>query len=347
VSRLERATAPRPVRWEMVAERRRVLVTGASGFVGWRTCGVLAGSGYVVRAVVRGGREVPPGVERVQLDSLNDRVGLIHATEGVHAVVHLAALTHSPTAAREEYWRTNVDGSHALLEAAVTGGVRRFVFLSSVKAVSEQSDAVLTEETPPRPRDAYGESKLVAERLVLEKNGAGGLETTVLRIPMAYGPGMKGNILTLFRLIEAGVPLPVGSVRNRRSIVYVDNVAFALAELLFSQATPGEVFFCADPRSLSTAELVREIALALGRRARVVPAPVHLLKIASRLADRMGSAVRSRLGSAALDRLVGSLEVDTAKLSRIGFTPPFTTPEGMKAAARWYLSRGSSSSTPD
>jgi nucleoside-diphosphate-sugar epimerase len=316
-----------------------VLVTGATGFIGRHLCRALAADGARVRALVRDpAAPLDPGVEAAPVAGLHDRDGLRRAAAGCGAVVHLAARVHvmHDTAADPlaEFRRVNVEGTETLLDAAWEEGVRRFVYASSVKAVGERSGAPWTEEVEPAPVDPYGISKLEAERLVRARAVERGMHAPVLRFPLVYGPGVGANMLQLFRLVDRGVPLPLGAVRNRRSLAYVGNVAAAVQAVLATPAAAHETFFVADGPALSTPELVRAIAAALGRPARLVPVPPALLRVMGRAGDALG--VRA-MSSDVVQRLLDSLALDPSKLARVtGRRPPFTPARGLEATAAWY-----------
>jgi len=323
-----------------VAERT-VLVTGAGGFLGRHLVPRLRAAGWRVRGLARPGRELPDGVEPAPAAGLDDTAALARAVAGVDAVVHLAARVHvmrdraaDPLA---EFRRVNVEGTRALLDAAIAAGARAFVFASSAKAMGEWTTAPWTEETEPRPADPYGVSKLEAERLVLERTAGTGTAGTVLRLPLIYGPGVRANMLKLFDSVWRGVPLPFRGIDNRRTLLFSGNAAAAIEAVLGSPAAAGQTFFVSDGRSVSTPGLVRMIGAALGRPARLVPLPLGLLKIAARAGDVLARAVPFPLTTAAVARLTGSLEVDSSRLTRVtGFVPPYTMEQGLAETAAWY-----------
>lgn len=322
-----------------------VLVTGATGFLGGHLCAALLARGVAVRGLVRGaGARLPPGAVPVQARGLDDVAGLSAAVRGVQGVVHLAAHVHRPAAGGDDaaFHRVNVEGTRTLLREAITAGVRDFVFASSVKAVGERSEAPWDESTPAVPLDAYGRTKLEAEAIVRSLAEEQGLHAPILRLPLVYGPGMKGNALRLFRLVDRGFPLPLGSVRNRRSLLFSGNLAAALLATLESPSGSG-TFFVSDAERPSTPELVTAIARAFGRPARLLPVPVGLLRAAGRGGDLLARALPFPLTTEAVDRLVESLEVDTGRLTRCtGFTPPYALADGLRLTADWYTSRPAS-----
>jgi UDP-N-acetyl-alpha-D-quinovosamine dehydrogenase len=316
-----------------------ILVTGASGFLGQHVCSALLAEGVAVRGLVRrpDGR-LPPGVIPQLARGLDDLPALRQAIAGVEGVIHLAARVHmarspSDTAAFRE---VNVEGTRSLLEASVATGVRDFVFVSTVKVMGETSDEPWTESTPPAPADAYGATKLEAERLVREVASRHGLHAPILRPPMVYGPGMRANALRLFQAIDRGLPLPLGGIRNRRSLLYVGNMTAALRATLTTEAG-NDTFFVSDSQNISTSELVTAVARALGRPSRLVTVPVFLLRAAGLVGDLLARVRPIPVTSAAIDRLVGSLAVDSSKLARAtGYSPPFSVAEGLRITADWY-----------
>lgn len=260
----------------------RVAVTGASGFIGSALCPLLASAGHE-----------------------------IVARENAQAIVHLAGIAHRH-AVPEEIRRVNVDLALRIGREAADVGAH-MVFMSSVKVHGERSTTPLTERSPIEPQDRYGESKAQAERGLGE---IAGLKLTVLRPPLVYGPGVRANFLALVRALARGWPLPLASLENRRSLVFVGNLADAVRRCLESPASAGKAYLVSDGEALSTAQLCREIADALGRPARLLPFPAALLP----------------------RKLAGSLEVDDAAIrAELGWKPPHARREGLRATAAWYL----------
>lgn len=318
---------------------KRVLITGATGFVGSTLCEVLARAGYTVRAAVRSERTAssPMVAERVVVGEIGASTDWDCALDDVAVVVHAAArahvLTDSPANAAL-CMETNGRGTEQLARAAARAGVRRLVYLSSVK-VNGESAALCEPYTSldtPRPADAYGISKLAGERHLLEIAGRTSLEATIVRPPLVYGPLVRANFLRLLRWVERGVPLPLGSIDNCRSLVSVWNLTNLIAQLLEHPAAPGRTWMVSDGEDISTPALIRRMAHAFRRKSRLLPVPVSLLRAA-------GSAIGWR---AEIDRLCGSLVVDIALTRRdLGWSPPVSLDEGLARTVMWYRSPGS------
>jgi nucleoside-diphosphate-sugar epimerase len=262
------------------------------------------------------------------------------ALRGVFAVVHLAGYAHlraeSSAAARSKLHRVNVEGTRSLLDAAVRCGVRRFVQVSSVAAVTGGADQIISEETAARPVSEYGKSKLAADRIVSERCQEAGIEYAILRPPMIYGPGMKGNPLRLFNLVNRGIPLPLAGVRNQRTLLYVGNFVDAVKSLLSGALFQNGSYLAGDSESVSTPELIRAVANALGVRPRLVAVPESFLRLGARLGDALGG--RGFLPtSAQVEQLLGSLVLDSSRLTRAtGFRQRFSMADGIGLTAAWY-----------
>ena len=296
----------------------RVLITGASGFIGQRLAGALAEGGWSVRAAMRDPGAVNlAGVETVVLPDLSRPVDWGPLLEGITHIVHLAGLAHSPgVLADAVYDRINADAAGELAQAA--NGVERFVLMSSVRAQAGLSaDHTITEEDDPEPTDAYGRSKLVAERLV----AASGTAFSILRPVVVYGPGVKGNIANLATLARTPMPLPFGALDNRRSLLAIDNLISAIALSLVSERALGETFLVADRDPITVADLVTAMRDGLGR-------PPHLMKVPAGAVRRIMASFGKE---ADWERISGSFVVDTEKLRGIGWDPAVSTYDGIKA----------------
>jgi nucleoside-diphosphate-sugar epimerase len=311
----------------------RVLVTGATGFVGRTLCDHLAHHGHEVRRAVRAARgtSAPDAVATVVVGDVGPSTDWSAALAGVDAVVHLAARVHmledTAADALAEYRRINVEGTRSLAAAARRAGVRRLLFLSSAKVHGERSVRPFTEMDAPRPEDAYAVSKLEAEEALKQTLAGGQTQWTILRPPLVYGPAVGANFLRLVRAVARGVPLPLAAIDNRRSLVYVGNLVHAIRTCLEQEGAGGRTWLVSDAEDLSTPELVRRLARALGSPARLVPAPVWALRLAGALSGK----------TAAVNRLVDSLQVDPAAIRiALRWAPPCSVDQGLLETARWF-----------
>lgn len=308
-----------------------ILLTGASGFIGTALSRALVARGHWVRAVVKGAGAPSadtPGLHRVTVGDIAGEIDRRALLEGIDVVVHLAAVAHRAAADAHEIRRVNVEGTARLADAA-SESVRRFVFLSSVKVHGEDSgDGAYTETGPTRPEDAYGRSKLEAERVLADLAARSGMELALVRPPLVYGPGVKANFLRLLRWIDSGLPLPFAGVSNRRSLVYLGNLVDAVARCVEHPRALGP-FLVSDAEIVSTAQLVSRAARALERPARLVRVPLGVLRLAGAITGR-GEEIR---------RLTGNLVVDTSKArSVLDWRPPYSLDEGLAETARWFRS---------
>jgi len=308
-----------------------VVVTGASGFVGSSLTACLLASGFRVRAAVRSvaPAELPDcsGMERAIVGDINANTSWSSALADADSVIHCAARAHvmreNAVRALDAYRMVNVDGTRRLAEQAAAAGVRRLVYLSSIKVNGEQTApwAPFSSSDVPAPEDAYGISKWEAEQALWEISARTGLEVVVVRPPLVYGPGVKGNLARLLRLVHSGAPLPLGSVQNRRSLIGLDNLVDLLVRCVDHPAAAGNTFLASDGEDLSTPDLLRHMAAVMGRSARLLPVPVPLLRLA-------GSALGKR---AEIDRLVGSLQIDSSHTRQVlGWTPRVSVQAGIR-----------------
>jgi UDP-4-keto-D-QuiNAc 4-reductase len=312
----------------------RVLVTGASGFVGRALCGTLAHSGYTVRAAVRRAEQAPADVaEVVAVGEISATTDWERALAGVDFVIHAAARAHvlndSDSNARQ-YIASNVEGTTRLAQVAAASAVRRFVFLSSIKVNGEESEGrPYRADDRPNPQGMYASSKLQAEQALHAIGAAGAMQTVIVRPPLVYGPGVRANFLNLLRWVDRGLPLPLASVRNRRSLVSIWNLCSLLGEVLQSGAAPGGTWLVCDAEAMSTPDLIRRIARAMGRSPRLLPVPVSVLRRLGALIGRQGEVAR----------LCGSLVVDaSATRELLRWSPPMSVDEALSRTVGWYLS---------
>jgi nucleoside-diphosphate-sugar epimerase len=305
----------------------KILVTGGTGFVGRTAVPTLQAAGHAVRLALRESSAAAP-VESVLVGDLGPGTDWGRALEGIDAVVHLAARVHvmrDHAGSAEEFKRTNADGTLRLARAAADAGARRFVFVSTIKVNGELTTTrPFRADDEPHPCDDYGQSKLAAELGLREIPG---IEPVIIRPPLVHGPGAKGNLARFCRLAQAGLPVPFGAIDNRRDLVGVANLANLIERCVWHTAAKGEVFLAADGEPLSTPELFRTIAEALGRPARMIHMPVALMR-----------AVARPLGfGAEFDRLTQSLEIDAAKTRELlDWRPPDTARDGIITMARAF-----------
>ena len=307
------------------------LVTGSSGFVGRALVAELRRRGWSVRGAVR--RRTPQDADRevIEVGELSGLTDWSAALGEVDTVFHLAARVHQVGEREAEgetaHRRVNVDGTAALARAAVAAGARRLVFVSSVKVMGEVSPQRPFEESdPPQPRDAYGRSKLDAERAL--EALAGRIEVSVVRPPLVYGPGVRANFLSLLRLAASGWPLPLGAARAGRSMVFMDNLVDALIACASTSHGAPATYFVSDGRDVSVAELVRLLRAELGRPPRLWALPAGLVETAARVLGRADAA----------QRLFAPLQVNIGRIGReLGWKPPVSLEEGLRATVRWFL----------
>lgn len=315
---------------------KKVLVTGASGFVGQAVCSALLSRGVTVLAAARSELQPVPGQGTVKLSEMSGDTDWSRVLQGVDGIVHLAARVHvmRDTAADPlaEFRRANVDATRRLAEQAAEAGVKRLVFVSTIKVNGEETapGRPFRESDPPAVTDSYGRSKLEAEQALAEVSARTGLQTVVVRPPLVYGPGVKGNFLSLLQACRRRLPLPLAGIDNRRSLIYLGNLVDALLRCLDHPAAAGQTYLVRDGEDLSTPELARRLSAALGVRPRLWPAPLGLMRFTAGLLGRGG----------AVDRLTGSLQVDDAAIrSELGWIAPFTVDQGLALTARWALAR--------
>lgn len=315
--------------------RARVLVTGASGFIGRTLCSTLGYEGYSVRAVQRkaSGFQQPGKIEYIAVGDIGPSTQWDAALSGIDSVVHLAARVHVMREEEEDplnlYRQINTVGTERLARAAARAGVRRLVYVSTIKVNGESTgDSPFRATDIPQPSDPYAISKWEAERALHRVAQETGLEVVIVRPPLVYGPDVRGNFLALLRIVKQGIPLPLASIRNARSLVGRDNLVDLLVRCVVHPAARGQTFLVSDGAALSTPELIRKLAVAMGKRARLLPFPTSLLKGAATLAGRQ----------ALCERLCGSLVVDIAHTTeRLGWQPPVGVDSGLRLTAQWYL----------
>jgi nucleoside-diphosphate-sugar epimerase len=313
----------------------RILITGATGFVGRAVCPVLASAGHHVRAAVRNAEAQVAGVtENVVIPDIGPDTDWQKALAGVEGIVHLAARVHqmgeTGEAAALAHLRVNTGGTDHLAQAAAKAGVRRFLFMSSIKVNGEATpDHPFRETDTPQPDDPYGAAKWEAEKALTVIAQSMGLETVILRPPLVYGTGATGNMRRLLRLCASGLPLPLGCAANRRSLIGLSNLADAVATALFHPKAAGRTYLVRDDEDLSVADLIRRLRRAMGMSPRLIPIPTALLRTGLKAVGRGEMAAR----------LLDTLTLDDAQIRKdLAWKPPKPVDAELTAMSDWYLS---------
>lgn len=309
-----------------------ILVTGATGFVGNALVNRLAKDlpeNQVVAAVRKTNESWPMNVRAIRVGDLLPTADWCLALHGVSSVVHCAARVHvmqeHTTDPLSAYRQVNVDGTLCLARQAAQAGVRRFVFVSSIKVNGESTrpGEPFTADTEPAPLDPYGVSKLEAEIGLSDIAYQTGMELVIVRPPLVYGPGVKANFASMMRWVARGIPLPLGSIHNRRSMVALDNLIDLLVTCIGHPNAAGKVFLVSDNEDVSTTELLRRVAMAMDKPSRLISFPEGLLQFVATLLGKRGM----------VQRLCGSLQVDITKTCHLlDWTPPLSLDQGLQKA---------------
>lgn len=313
---------------------KNILVTGASGFVGGFLCKRLLAAGFFVRGTLlacENTSALPSGVQPMVIEPLGAETSWDAAFSAIDTVIHLAARVHimedSADDPLTEFRKVNTEGSLRLAREAARLGVKRIVFISTIKVNGEESAVPYTSDMFPRPTDPYGISKWEAEQGLRQIELESGLEVVVVRPTLVYGAGVRANFLNMMKVISKGIPLPLSSITNRRNLIYVGNLVDALAVCAIHPLAAGKTYLVSDGEDVSTPELIRRTAKALGVPSRLIPFPPFLMRIAGKLTGK----------SDAVNRLSGSLTVDSSKIRReLNWTPPFTMEQGLAETADWF-----------
>jgi nucleoside-diphosphate-sugar epimerase len=313
---------------------KRVLVTGATGFVGCFLCRRLLSEGWDVRGTLLASENpsaLVDGVVPAAIEPLGAETRWDHVLAGIDTVIHLAARVHimddMSANPLQEFRTVNTEGTRQLAREAARAGVKRLVFVSTIKVNGEETDTPYKEDFLAMPTDPYGVSKWEAEEVLRQIESETGLEVVIIRPVLVYGPGVKANFLNMMKAVSRGFPLPVASIVNKRSLIYIGNLVDALAICAAHPVAAGQTYLVSDGEDVSTPELIRRTASALELSAHLLPFPPSLMRLAGKLIGK----------SSAVDRLTGSLTVDCSKIRRaLGWMPPFTMTEGLRETAKWF-----------
>tara|TARA_A100001015_G_scaffold317195_1_gene433474 strand:- start:617 stop:1588 length:972 start_codon:yes stop_codon:yes gene_type:complete len=319
---------------------KKILITGASGFIGRFLCKTLSTSGRSFRGAVRSidSFSIDTKANYVSIGDINSKTNWKHALVNIDCIIHCAGRAHVMNEKKknnlEIYRSINVHGTKQLAEQAAKAGVKRLIFLSSVKVIGEDSDNrygdispnkqkkyIFTPNDVPNPEDLYSVSKFEAETILWETAAITGLEVVVVRIPLVYGYGVKGNLMRLMKLINSGIPLPFSLIDNKRSLIGIDNLVDLLICCIDHPNAKEKTFLASDGEDLSTPELIKLIASSMGKKANLFPFPISMLKF-------LGSVFGKR---EEINRLVGSLRIDNSYTKEIlNWIPPVSVEEGIK-----------------
>ncbi|MDO8828418.1 SDR family oxidoreductase [Methylophaga sp.] len=317
----------------------RIFVTGATGFVGRALVDNLIADGHSVIAGVRAiSAELPVEVEqklvgdlRLLLDEQNTFTDIL---KNVDVVIHTAARVHimndNSVDPLTEFRKVNVTATHELAKQAARTGVKRFIFLSSIKVNGESTDnrEVFRETDEPFPEDAYGQSKLEAEQALFELGHTSSMEIVVIRPPLIYGPGVKANFANMINIIKKGIPLPFGAVANKRSMLAIDNLVSFIKLSMTHTAATNQIFLIADGEDVSTTELLKKIAKAYKKSSRLIPVPVSWMIFFAKLLGKQNIAIR----------LFGDLQIDIGKAHRVlGWKPITSMDQQLKKMFEWDI----------
>jgi nucleoside-diphosphate-sugar epimerase len=310
-----------------------ILITGATGFVGRPLCDRLIVQKKSVSATIRNVSDkerLPREIKPIGINSLSDALPREQLAD-IEIVIYLAARVHqmndnSPNAL-DAYREINTKAAISLAKQAAEHGIRRFIYLSSIKVNGEGISHPYSEKDTPAPTDPYGQSKWESEQELLKLAQETGLEVVIIRPPLIYGPNVKANFLQLLKTIDKSIPLPFGAINNARSILYVGNLVDAIATCLDHPNAKNQTFIVSDGEDLSTTDLIRRLGKALGKFPLLLPVPRDLIRLATKL-----------LGKADIgDRLLGSLQVDSSKIRQmLDWKPPYTVDQGLQATADWF-----------
>lgn len=309
---------------------RSVFLTGASGFIGRRLASVLVDE-FSLRQAFRTRPEITPSSDYIVCD-FNDEAKLALNLENIDVVIHCAGyahvIDHSNKCSKAICRENNVELTLRLARAAITSGVKRFIFLSSIGVNGRTNTSAFTEQDIPNPEEDYAKSKLIAEQELQKLLFAAGVELVIIRPPLVYGPGVKANFFNMMKWLYKGIPLPFGAIHNKRSFVALDNLVDLLMICIEHPNAANQIFLAGDGEDLSTSELLNKITLIMGKRSHLLPVNQKILNFFFRLMKQ----------NKLQQRLCGSLQVDISKSKDLlNWVPPISVDEGLQQTVKYFL----------
>jgi nucleoside-diphosphate-sugar epimerase len=308
----------------------QILLTGITGFVGTTLIQHLKSTTqFELHPTLR--LPVLGYPQATVVGSINHHTDWTTALQGIDTVIHLAARAHQINDTHpnpeQAFYEVNTAGTANLVQQSIEARVKHFIFISSIGAMATLSDQVLTADSPCQPDTPYGRSKLAAEQALIQKTQGTGMTYTIIRPPLVYGPGNPGNMERLIKLVYTGYPLPLGAIHNRRSLVALPNLIDLITTCLTHPAATNQTFLVSDNEDLSTTGLIKRLAKALDKPARLLPIPMPLLQSAAQIIGKPDLA----------QRLCGSLQVDISKTqSLLDWTPPVSVDQGLRMTAQHF-----------
>ena len=310
-----------------------IAITGASGLVGKSLCHELVLRRFNVSAFTRGSQNLLDKTHYHAIDDIKNKINWIAMLDNVDVIVHLAARVHvmqdTSKNPLQEFLAVNLHGTVNLAQAAAKAGVKRFVFVSSVKVNGEFTEIQpFSENDMPQPQDAYAISKWEAEKALRHIEKETGMEVVIVRPPLVYGAGVKANFASLLKVVNKKLPLPLASVQAKRSLIYVGNLVDALIVCASNPKAAGQTYLVSDGYAVSMPQLIKKMAFALNKRSYILPFPVSMMRLLAKAVGKVSS----------VDRLTQSLVIDSSKIRQeLDWMPPFTMDQGLKLTADWYL----------
>jgi nucleoside-diphosphate-sugar epimerase len=317
----------------------KICVTGASGFIGKALCVQLLKEQYSVVATVRNAKlpslSTQKNLKISEIANIDINSNWSETLSGINCIIHCAARVHvmkeSEVDALSVYRQINVEGTRNLAKQAFSAGVKRLIFLSSIKVNGENTNRSYFKHTDtPLPKDAYGISKWEAEQVLQEISKQTGLEVVIVRVPLIYGKEVKGNFLHLLNIVAKGIPLPFSKVKNLRSFLGLDNLINFLIHCIHHPKASGQTFLLSDGEDISTCDLIKKLAKSMQKPLRLFPVPISFLRFFGKMLGK----------SLEMDRAIDSLQIDSSFTFKfLGWKPTTTTNEGLHKTVQWYLSR--------